>query len=76
MNYVITVFSHFGAMEAKKELEKRNYVCRLAPAPRILSSSCGTCVMAEGQESDFAFIAEYLDEVFVREGSDYRKVNR
>lgn len=47
MKIIATVFSHFGAMHVKKILDKYNISSKLAPVPRFLSSSCGTCVIYE-----------------------------
>lgn len=44
MNLIATVHSHFGAMHIKKILSKYNIESKMAPVPRFLSSSCGTCV--------------------------------
>lgn len=40
--YIATFFSHFGAMQFRKEAGVDSPV--LMPVPRKLSSSCGTCV--------------------------------
>ncbi len=42
--YIITFFSHFGAMRYKKEADNAGLDAVLMPVPRYLSSSCGTCV--------------------------------
>ena len=42
MTYV-TFYSHYGAIQFKKELEARGIPVTLMPVPRFLSSSCGTC---------------------------------
>lgn len=43
-DYIITFYSHFGAMRYKKEAEQAGIPAILMPVPRYLSSSCGTCV--------------------------------
>lgn len=43
--YVATFFSHFGALRFQKLCTKLGYEAQLAPVPRSLSSSCGTCVL-------------------------------
>lgn len=47
MTYV-TFFSHYGAIQFKKQMESRNLPVTLMPVPRFLSSSCGTCARLEG----------------------------
>ena len=44
MTYIITFFSHFGAVRYKQLCVESGIPCRMMPVPRDLSSSCGTCV--------------------------------
>ena len=44
-DYIITFYSHFGAIRYKKELDLTGTDSVLMPVPRFLSSSCGTCAM-------------------------------
>ena len=48
MVYIATFYSHFGAVRYRKLCDGRRWSARLAPVPRALSSSCGTCVCYEG----------------------------
>lgn len=43
--YIATFFSHFGALRFHRLCLSRHWEARLAPVPRSLSSSCGTCVL-------------------------------
>ena len=45
--YVATFFSHFGALSYFKALKGQGVASTLAPVPRALSASCGTCVRYE-----------------------------
>lgn len=45
MPYVATFFSHFGATRFRRECRQAGIACELAPVPRTLSSSCGTCAL-------------------------------
>ena len=47
--YIATFFSHFGAVRFQRLCVERGYEAQLAPVPRRLSSSCGTCVKYEGE---------------------------
>lgn len=47
-DYIITFYSHFGAMRYRKEAEQAGLKAVLMPVPRFLSSSCGTCVRLNG----------------------------
>ena len=42
--YVATFFSHYGALTYCKALKEQSIDAKLMPAPRRVSSSCGTCV--------------------------------
>ena len=44
MNYIITFYSHFGAVHFKKICQLKGLEAKMMPVPRDLSSSCGTCV--------------------------------
>jgi len=44
MEFVATFHTHLSALLTCKALEKAGIRARMAPVPRQLSSSCGTCV--------------------------------
>lgn len=48
MKYIATFYSHFGAIRFKQICEENGRSARLMPVPRLLSSSCGTCVLFDG----------------------------
>ena len=48
MSYIVTFYSHFGAIRYKKLCGEHHILARVMPVPRDLSSSCGTCVCCEG----------------------------
>ena len=48
--YIATFFSHFGALRFQKLCSQLDWPTRLAPVPRSLSSSCGTCVLFQTAE--------------------------
>ena len=50
--YIATFFSHFGALRFQKLCSQLDWPARLAPVPRSLSSSCGTCVLFKTAELD------------------------
>ena len=45
--YVATFYTHFGALKFNKECKKISVPSKQMPVPRVLSSSCGTCVAFE-----------------------------
>ena len=48
--YIATFFSHFGALRFQRLCSQLGWPARLAPVPRSLSSSCGTCVLFQTAE--------------------------
>ena len=50
--YIATFFSHFGALRFQRLCSQLGWPARLAPVPRSLSSSCGTCVLFKTAELD------------------------
>ena len=46
-NYVATFYTHFGALKFNKDCKKLSVKSKQMPVPRVLSSSCGTCVSFE-----------------------------
>ncbi|MDO5407776.1 MAG: DUF3343 domain-containing protein [Eubacteriales bacterium] len=48
--YVVTFYSHFGAVRFKRSCDARKITAKIMPVPRNLSSSCGTCVRCEREE--------------------------
>lgn len=47
MTYLITFFAQFDAILANRILIGLHIPVRLMPVPRVVSSSCGTCVEFE-----------------------------
>ena len=58
--YVATFFSHFGALRFQRLCTKLGYEAQLAPVPRSLSSSCGTCVLFRAPELDANTLQQLL----------------
>ena len=42
--YIATFHTHLAAMRTQRALSSTGVQARLAPVPRYLSASCGTCV--------------------------------
>ena len=49
-DYIATFHTHFAALQTKKNLSAGGAKARLAPVPRSLSASCGTCVKYSAEE--------------------------
>ena len=50
--YIATFHTHLSAMRTQRALTQAGYTAALAPVPRRLSSSCGTCVRYTAPEGD------------------------
>ena len=44
IDYVATFHTHLSALMTERALKQAGFTARMAPVPRQLSSSCGTCV--------------------------------
>ena len=69
--YLATFFSHFGAIRFQKLCTQLHLMARLAPVPRSLSSSCGTCVLFEAvalsQDDVSKLITPELEQLVLEE---------
>ena len=43
-DFVATFYTHLSAMLTCRAMQAEGFSARMAPVPRALSSSCGTCV--------------------------------
>ena len=48
--YIATFHTHLSAMRSQRTLSANGVSARLAPVPRALSASCGTCVRYEAED--------------------------
>ena len=53
-DFVATFVTHYDAMQFKRGLDRRGVKGQMAPVPRWLSSSCGTCVRFSAAEEDIS----------------------
>ena len=73
MEQIATFHTHLGALKFQRRLTNLGHEAAMAPVPRKLSASCGTCVrFAAPFETEWA--DEDLDAVYVPEGKNYRRV--
>ena len=71
MIYIATFFSHFGAMRCKKMCDKTGIPARMMPVPRMLSSSCGTCVRMEAENPDLLPRTEETEQFALEQADGY-----
>ena len=48
ITYIATFYSHYGAIQFRRNCQAMNLSAEVMPVPRDLSSSCGTCVWFTG----------------------------
>ncbi len=66
-DYIATFYAHIGAIRFAKQLKERGIRSELAPVPRKVSSSCGTCVMFSA-DTDEGLCTEDVEKLFRSEG--------
>ena len=69
---IATFFSHFGAMRCKKVCDKTGIPARMMPVPRMLSSSCGTCVRMEVENTEDVPRSDETEQIALEQDSGYR----
>lgn len=75
--YVATFHTHLAALRSCNALQRTGIAgARLAPVPRRLSSSCGTCVMYQAQDPMLSCMDADLEAAYRREGEDYILVHQ
>ena len=75
--YVATFHTHLAALRSCSALKKAGAAqAQLAPVPRRLSSSCGTCVFYEGAEAMTPCMDKDLEAIYLREGDGFTLLHR
>lgn len=75
--YVATFHTHLAALRSCNALKKAGVGgARLAPVPRSLSSSCGTCALYEGEDPMLSCMDTDMEAVYRREGGGFALVRR
>ncbi len=72
---VITFFTHHSAQTTHKMLSSAGIISKMAPVPRELSSSCGSCVFAQTEEIDFELLDEDFEAVYKQDGKVFIKIH-
>jgi len=70
-DFVATFHTHLSAMMTCRSLQSAGYAARMAPVPRSLSSSCGTCVFYSAPELCKALMDEDTERVYEVHGTEY-----
>ena len=69
---IATFFSHFGAMRCKKQCDETGITAKMMPVPRMLSSSCGTCVRIETEDPEFLPRTEEMEQLAIEQSNGYQ----
>ena len=72
--YLATFHTHLAALMTLKNFEQHGVKGRLAPVPRSVSSSCGTCMFYAAETPLTELLDEDAEGVFETEGGAYKRV--
>ena len=76
MNYVATFYTHAAALLTDRALRKNGILSKLAPVPRELSSSCGTCVRYAADDPCFDLLDRDVEQVTEEGETGYRVIRK
>lgn len=72
MTYVATFYAHFGAVRFNRICKEKGLASKMMPVPRLLSSSCGTCVQYESDtELTEGIFMDEIEQVAKVDGEEY-----
>ena len=75
--YVATFHTHLAALRSCNALKKAGVGgAKLAPVPRRLSSSCGTCAFYEGGDPMLRCMDGDLEAVYRRDGEEFTLIQK
>ena len=72
MNYIATFYTHAAALLTHRAMKAAGIEAKMAPVPRALSSSCGTCVQYSAPDPCFALLDRDTEQVAEAVDSGYR----
>ncbi len=73
-SFVATFHTHLSAMLTCQTLTDKGISARMAPVPRKISSSCGTCVFYEAEDSCLDCLDEDTEAVYRIKGDTYEMI--
>ena len=68
--YIATFHTHLAALLTARALGQADIPSRMAPVPRKLSSSCGTCVLYEGETPRLELMDRDTEAVYEIQGEE------
>ena len=72
-DYIATFHTHLAALKTHRALSKAGFTARMAPVPRKISSSCGTCVFYAAQDPCYELLDEDTEGVYAADGTLLRE---
>ncbi len=72
-DYIATFHTHLAALKTHRNLTKVGLTARMAPVPRKISSSCGTCVFYTAPDPSYELLDEDTEGVYTPEGELLRE---
>ena len=69
--YIATFHTHLSALLSSRALTGAGREAQMAPVPRALSSSCGTCVHYWAASPRLELLDEDMEAVWAVEGGNY-----
>ena len=72
-HYIATFHTHLSALMTARTLKEAGVDAKMAPVPRKLSSSCGTCMMYTWEEPLLACMDRDVEGVYQTEPPDVYK---
>lgn len=73
-DYVATFHTHLSALLTSRALNEAGFRARMAPVPRKLSSSCGTCVFYTAPDPCEGCLDQDTERVYRVEQDRYEQV--
>ena len=68
--YIATFHTHLSALLTSRSLTGLGVKAQMMPVPRILSSSCGTCVLYLAEEAHLSAMDEDVEAVYEKTGKE------
>lgn len=69
--YIATFHTHLAALRSSRSLTSAGIAAQMTPVPRKLSSSCGTCVRYEADDSCSELLDTDAEAVYEDTGREY-----
>ncbi len=71
---IATFYTHASALLSHRALKNAGIEAKMAPVPRSLSSSCGTCVSYRSDDPHFDLLDADVEAVYEASDDGYRRL--